>query len=530
MPNRKITITVNAASYRRWQGWVIDALRADRRLDVDVVLEAAAGHDVPSSVETLLTLERMLYGRVSDHAFDRIDARETQSSSVVPRETSGPAGLALDLTLGPGREGSTSPLKPLIDGDPCIGALITALLDHRLPELSLADGAGRAIPIGLVAVEEPRVLSKALDSVLCRLAATLPAIVARLALGEDDVSRAPSGAPPARRVRRSHAPHAASFAISSLAAKVRDRLARILGTAPQWQLAWRKLGADNTSRLPSEIISRRDYRILPDDGRRYFGDPFGIVHDGVTHVFCEELPFATMKGVISAFTLDADGTPGPVKVVLERPNHLSYPQLFVRDGHIWMMPETTGSNGLELYRATRYPDQWELVARPMEGQFHDATLYDEGRRLWIFASISDRRASTWDTLAIFSAERLEGVFDVVQALGCEGAPDAYTDWLDAEIQATPDDEDASASRLLQEAYHPTTWVGNEAVRLARSLPEPFFLWASLPRPRWPLDPPVPWKHMYRPSRLQLPEGTALMPENGDCAVADPRDAQGHSQA
>lgn len=144
------------------------------------------------------------------------------------------------------------------------------------------------------------------------------------------------------------------------------------------------------------------------------------------------------------------------------------------------------------------------------------------------------RTAGYTTAAVgaldLSAERLEGVFDVVQALGCEDVPDAYTDWLEAEIQATPDDEDAAASPLLQEAYHPTTWVGNEMVRLARSLPEPFFLWASLPRPRWPLDPPVPWKHMYRPSRLQLPEGTALIPAEEDCAIADPRDAQGRGQA
>lgn len=144
------------------------------------------------------------------------------------------------------------------------------------------------------------------------------------------------------------------------------------------------------------------------------------------------------------------------------------------------------------------------------------------------------RAAGYATAAVgaldLSLERLDGVFDEVQPLGCDGLPDAYAAWLETELQATPDDEDASASLLLQEAYHPTTWVGNEMVRLVRSLPEPFFLWASLPRPRWPLDPPVPWKHMYRPSRLQLPEGSALMPTEEDASIADPRDAEGRSQA
>lgn len=143
------------------------------------------------------------------------------------------------------------------------------------------------------------------------------------------------------------------------------------------------------------------------------------------------------------------------------------------------------------------------------------------------------RAAGYVTAAVgaldLTGERLEGRFDFVEALGCDGMADAYQDWLASEGHTTPDDEDASGSALLQEAYHPTTWAGNEAVRLARSIAEPFFLWVSLPRPRWPLDPPVPWKHMYRPSRLHLPEGTALSPDEPDQPIADPRDQVGRSE-
>ncbi len=127
-------------------------------------------------------------------------------------------------------------------------------------------------------------------------------------------------------------------------------------------------------------------------------------------------------------------------------------------------------------------------------------------------------------------ERLEESFDFVEALGCPGQVDAYQAWLAAEGHATEDDEEVSGAPLLQEALHPTTWAGNEAVRLARSIAEPFFLWVSLPRPRWPLDPPVPWKHMYRPSRLQLPAGSLFMPLDPDLDIADSRDRAGRSEA
>lgn len=147
---------------------------------------------------------------------------------------------------------------------------------------------------------------------------------------------------------------------------------------------------------------------------------------------------------------------------------------------------------------------------------------------------SGLRAAGYVTAAVgaldLSAERLEGHFDQLLPTACEGLDDAFHAWLKTEGQVPPEGEDVPAYALLQEANHPTTWVGNEAVRLARSVLEPFFLWVSLPRPRWPLDPPVPWKHLYRPSRLRLPAGTAFRVNDTDLAQANPLDQAGVHEA
>ena len=144
------------------------------------------------------------------------------------------------------------------------------------------------------------------------------------------------------------------------------------------------------------------------------------------------------------------------------------------------------------------------------------------------------RATGYTTAAVgaldLPVDRLAGSFDFLEAMGSPGLADAYQGWLSSEGHAQPDDEEASGAILLREAFHPTTWTGNEAVRLARTIAEPFFLWVSLPRPRWPLDPPVPWKHMYRPSRLKMPDGTLLSPVEPDLDMADPRDSAGRSEA
>ena len=148
---------------------------------------------------------------------------------------------------------------------------------------------------------------------------------------------------------------------------------------------------------------------MPDDARRYFADPFVFRRDGVAHVFCEEFPYATGKGVISTFTIGRDGAVGKPRVVLERPYHLSYPMVFERDGAVFMIPESSASGAIELYRATRFPDAWELDAVLVEGvSAADATLIERGGHLWLFASIAEVGMSSWDALGLFHAPRLAG--------------------------------------------------------------------------------------------------------------------------
>jgi hypothetical protein len=95
--------------------------------------------------------------------------------------------------------------------------------------------------------------------------------------------------------------------------------------------------------------------------------------------------------------------------VLEEPWHLSYPQIFERDGAIWMLPEASGGKRLVLYRATGFPDRWQAEATLLDGvELSDATLLDFGGRLWLFATNRDGFGSTSDTLVVFSAPALTG--------------------------------------------------------------------------------------------------------------------------
>ena len=197
-------------------------------------------------------------------------------------------------------------------------------------------------------------------------------------------------------------------ALAALTRRVEQKAAKhldiVLKRAPVWQVAFRKT---NARTLPGQPLSPHYWR-LPDDGQRYFADPFVVVHEGVHHVFVEEFPFATQRGVISHFTVGGDGKASPPRVVLKQPHHLSYPQVFRHEGKFWMLPEASASGRLDLYRAERFPDGWVKHATLIEAPLHDATFSQHEGRFWITAAIALGGPSGWDTLSIYSADRLEG--------------------------------------------------------------------------------------------------------------------------
>jgi hypothetical protein len=122
----------------------------------------------------------------------------------------------------------------------------------------------------------------------------------------------------------------------------------------------------------------------------------------------EDYPHATGKAVISAVPFDTRGNPQAPLVVLEEPHHLSYPQVFERDGEIWMLPEGSGGGRLTLYRASPFPDRWVAEAALLEGEISDATLFEHGGWLWLFATDRDGHGSTSDTMVVFFSPALSG--------------------------------------------------------------------------------------------------------------------------
>ncbi len=124
-------------------------------------------------------------------------------------------------------------------------------------------------------------------------------------------------------------------------------------------------------------------------GNCYWADPFLVEEAGETYVFFEVFNYAERRGHISVGKISDAGFTfiGPA---LANSNHLSYPFIFRHDGGIYMLPETSESRRLEIWRAVDFPCTWELCATALDGMaMADSSLaYHEGS-WWLFTNISN---------------------------------------------------------------------------------------------------------------------------------------------
>ena len=172
----------------------------------------------------------------------------------------------------------------------------------------------------------------------------------------------------------------------------------------QWQLLFGFDARQTDENLIPQSSMFRLRRIVPPSDR-FWADPFPVTQDGRFFVFFEELVFGENKGRIVVAEFTADGMIGVPRVALERDFHLSYPFVFQHAGDWYMMPEMGAQGMQEIFRATSFPDQWELHDTLRFGRtIVDPTLHFDGVRWWLFVGTAPTPGSTCDQLSLYHSQ------------------------------------------------------------------------------------------------------------------------------
>lgn len=392
-----IGIDIDPARARRWQVTLVERLR--RAGHMVAIRRIRRAPPPPVALDLIVTLERLVHGRSGPHPGARLSVAEIAGLE-------GPVGspqldLVIDLTGGEPDAPGPRRLQPIYRGGLLEEDAASALLCGQMPSLGLRDSAAAERPSILrIAVEDPLLLTSALDQLFSRLLTLVLSAVERIARGE-----VIEGHAPAVVVRSSGWTLLRSGL--ALAQEFSAALTRLAKTEPHWYIGYRSADANRlteTLTLPADGYTR-----VSDDGRRFYADPLIVAHGGRRLIFVEEFQYGADKGVLSVIEVTADGSLAPARPIIEEPHHLSYPFVFEEDGEMWLIPESSNVRRIDLYRAVAFPDRWEFAATLIDGvDASDATLLRHGGRLWLFATVGELGSSTWDTLCIWSAERLLG--------------------------------------------------------------------------------------------------------------------------
>lgn len=400
---------------RRPRLWHVHLLRRLSALPgvAAVEVDARPGPDEwPANADLLFSLESLI------HRLPRDGPSAPADLSAWPPAATGPPDLVIDL-CGDAAAGSAPIWRLTFDGRTGEAGLLASLLAGRAPAILLA-GPDGPVAAGRAGTERRGVMRASFEDAAMRTVTLVTAALAgRHASGPDRSGRDASGhgavrscavvPPPALPIGR-----LAARTGRMLAHGIAQRLYHLCYHAPHWRVGWRRLDG------PDIVDLRRHpeggWRSLPDDGRRFYADPFPLDHRGETWLFLEDFVHATGKGIVSAVRFGDDGPVGRPVPVLEEAHHLSYPFVFTAEGEAWMVPETGGAGTIDLYRATAFPGGWVKEATLVWGCVaSDATLVEHGGRWWMFATVRDAApdaplglGSYSDALHLWSAPDFRG--------------------------------------------------------------------------------------------------------------------------
>lgn len=374
---------------RVWHAKLIERLQAEQH---DLRISLGRPDRLPLSLEAVLLAERLVFPRKMP-LFRRVKIDPVAGPNWNP-------DLVIDLSEPQGGSPAGTRLTLMSHGAsaaPAEWAATIAAGGHPRIILSL-DGAPVACATPMI---EDRVsIGRALENVLARAICLIVKTVRHMGAGS------PQALSFGQETKQSAA-FLPAYLHSAIPRSWQEATRRLRYRYAHWRVGYRFVEGQGVAQKQS--LSGTPWQILPDDGTRFFADPFPFKRDGRYFIFVEDYEHRRGKAIISVSCLDEDGrASAPVKV-LEEPHHLSYPQVFERDGEVWMLPESSAGRELVLYRAQDFPFNWvRHTVLFSDRVISDATLIEDGGRFWLLATDATSGGSASDSLVCYSAEELGG--------------------------------------------------------------------------------------------------------------------------
>ncbi len=140
----------------------------------------------------------------------------------------------------------------------------------------------------------------------------------------------------------------------------------------------------------------------------YWADPFILSYKEDEYVFFENFEYDKNKGKISCGKVKGNSII-EIQDVLEKEYHLSYPNVFIYNDELFMIPETHKNNRLEVFKCSKFPNEWYLYSTGFEGErVADCNFYeDDNNSKWLFLNKHEPKSVRHSDLYIYQIDSLK---------------------------------------------------------------------------------------------------------------------------
>src|SRR5258708_31961710 len=152
------------------------------------------------------------------------------------------------------------------------------------------------------------------------------------------------------------------------------------GRRPEWFVALRR--DPSLHYAVSGKFSPSGLEEVPHPPGSQMADPFLITEGDQTWLFFEDVPAGKIKGRLGC--MEVGVVFSEPTVIVEEDYHLSYPCVVSDRGEYFLVPESSKTRTVQLFRATRFPFEWKKETVLMEdlSAVHTPPAFLDGR--WYF--------------------------------------------------------------------------------------------------------------------------------------------------
>ncbi len=131
--------------------------------------------------------------------------------------------------------------------------------------------------------------------------------------------------------------------------------------------------------------NKMDFKAIKNPKWAWAADPFLVEYLGKIYLFAELFLYGSERNGKIGYCEYTEGRFGDWIVTMDKHWHLSYPNVWVENGKLYMCPETSQMEEIAIYELVSFPDNWKKVKILVQnGHFVDTTFLDTENGRYLF--------------------------------------------------------------------------------------------------------------------------------------------------